>query len=444
MLGILAIVLVILGFIGLCVYGIVMPKLMVKKGRKVDARVLSCEERDVRGEEGGTGEKYYKVTVDFYGLNGETIVKTIQSEKPYEAGEVIRSRYLDKRGFFYPDADKDVKSGKNGGLWAVIVFCVLLLVFIAFVLFIRDEDGELPQWFSMGFGYFISILFIGIGLKGVWNRIVLKKRAHLMQTLTGQQVDYREDRDSDSTCYFPIYEYEWMGETKRLYSHVGGTAKKYRDIGRKVHILRDPENGRVYCKEDEKSSGVIYTAFGLIGMVVLAVMIMCSLGFLDSDLGETGASGHEAREETAGGDATDEKNKVLEMYYMYADESAQKCSYCVQLYSDRSGEMILFPMTTVSGKGIDQFISFELTLAELRQVGEWIKSVDLSALEYNNTTEDKAAVIVTFYIYTDDKTYGGAGLYGDDVYTEGVDLLKEVIPEDVWEEMEKREEKYYQ
>lgn len=443
MLGIQAIILVILGFIGLCVYGIMMPKIMVKKGRKVDARVLSCEEVGVRDEAGGAGEKYYRVTVDFYGLNGETIIKTIQSEKPYDEGEVIRSRYLDKRGLFYPDADKDVNSGKNGGLWAVIVFCVLLLVFIAFVLFIRNKDGELPKWFSIGFGYFISILFIGIGLKGIWNRIALKKREHLMQVLTGEQVDYKVDRDSDSTCYFPIYEYEWMGESKRLYSHVGGTAKKYRDIGRKVHILRDPENGRLYCKEDEKSSRVIYTVFGLIGLVVLAVMIMCSLGFLDSDSGETGASGHEAREETAGGNLADEKNKILEMYYMYADESAQKCSYCVQLYSDRSGELILFPMTTVSGKGIDQIISFELSLSELRQVGEWIETVDLPALQYNNTTDDKDAVIVTFYIHTDDKTYGGAGLYGDEVYTEGVDVLREVIPEEVWEEMEKREENYY-
>lgn len=70
----------ILAFIGFCLYGLFTQKNTVKKARTVEASVRSCEQK-ILTEKDGNKFTYYLVTVDFYGLNGEMIEKTIKSQK---------------------------------------------------------------------------------------------------------------------------------------------------------------------------------------------------------------------------------------------------------------------------------------------------------------------------------------------------------------------------
>ena len=67
----------------------------------------------------------------------------------------------------------------------------------------------------------------------------------------------------------PIYEYYYNGEKKKLRGTIGGTSKKYREIGREVTIAVDRENGNAYCLDDEKEIQVI-------GIIV----VICTMAFM--------------------------------------------------------------------------------------------------------------------------------------------------------------------
>lgn len=93
-------------FTGVVLYHIGRLWQAYKKGRQVDVRVLSCEQmRPVTKSD----ECYYEVTVDFYGMKGEEIKKTLTSGIPYEVGSVIRSRYLDKKDLLCLDSETYTK-----------------------------------------------------------------------------------------------------------------------------------------------------------------------------------------------------------------------------------------------------------------------------------------------------------------------------------------------
>ncbi len=445
--GPLIFIIVILLFMGVCLYSIVMPKIMVKRGRKVDARVISCEEKYI--EDPDTRERgiFYEVTVDFYGLYGETIVKSFQSETPYGEGEVIRSRYLDKKGLFWPNADAEAKEGPDKGIWLVIGFLVGLLALILFVVFGSDENGNLPDWFGIGFGYFISVLFIIIGVWGIYKQILIKRNAPNMQVISGVVADYTVDHGTgdDPDSYFPIYEYEWMGEIKRFKGSSGGTSKKYRNIGRRVHILREPASGKVLCKEDETGQQWFFMIFLLLGIVAFVALLFG--GFSTGNTDGTEAANKPLQENSdSGKELTDAESGVTppwELYYMYTDETAEKCSYSIRIFDDCSGQVILFPNVTVSGKGIDQFISFEVSFSDMIKIGNWLEEVDYESLTFA-PERDGEAVQICLNLYTDEEEkYSGRDYPDNEIYAGALELMKEVVPGKVWKEIQEREEDYY-
>lgn len=68
---------------------------------------------------------------------------------------------------------------------------------------------------------FVCILFMGVGILGIYRKVKFSERIRTMHTIIGVLVDYNEieKRDADNdivTSYFPIYEYEWGGETRLL------------------------------------------------------------------------------------------------------------------------------------------------------------------------------------------------------------------------------------
>lgn len=270
---------ILLGFIGLCFYSMLIPRYYIKKGRVVDARVVSCIEQ--RMKIGDEETAYYAVTIDFYGLNGETIVKEIKSEKPYEAGDVIRMRYLDKQDRYMLDADNIVKEGNVKGPLIIIAVCVLILAMIVFFDLVSDAEGNFPDWVLQGFGYFIALLFMGIGVVGIRQKLQLHKDREELEKVEGILVDYtrKKDEDGAASC-FPIYEYTWRGETARHKSKVGGSGKKYRKIGRRVQMLCNPRTKVVKCREEEEDSSRVFLIFGTVGLFVFCILLACSLGFL--------------------------------------------------------------------------------------------------------------------------------------------------------------------
>lgn len=272
---------ILLGFIGLCLYSMLMPGYYVKHGRVVDARVLSCEENKFRDRETGEETTFYTVTMDFYGLNGETIVKEIKSGKPYEEGDVIRMRYLDKLDRYMVDADNIVKSGNKKGPLIIIAVCALILAMIVFFDIVTDAEGNLPAWVLQGFGYFVSLLFMGIGAVGIVQKLELRKERDDLERVEGILVDYTRKKDGDgaASC-FPIFEYTWRGETARHKSKVGGSGKKYRKLGRRVQMLCNPRTKVVKCREEEEDGSRVLLIFGTIGLFTFCILLACSLGIL--------------------------------------------------------------------------------------------------------------------------------------------------------------------
>lgn len=435
------IIIAILGFIGLCLYGIFMPKFMVKQGRVVDARVVSCEQKMVQlGDETGS---FYEVTVDFYGLHGETIQKKFQSEEPYAEGDVIRSRYIDKSGRFIQEADKDVKN--NSGLWVVIGFLVFVLVLMLSIILLQNEDGELPDWFAMGFGYFISILFMVVGFSGIKNSARLKKNSHRMQVIPGCLVDYTVNHGGvdDPDTYQPVYEYELMGMPYRYKGKVSGSGKKYRTIGRKVHMLRDCETGEVVCKEDEKAAGKIHLIFGFVGLAVFLLLLAGSTGLL-KNADTTGGTNDKPVTENAGRDESSAQSSQDEsklMVYVMYPVGEEKFSYSIEITESGEGSMILFPTVTVSGKGVDQYIDFKLSISDIVKIGRWIEDADVENLNLENV--DMEGMTITVYVTEGKEQYDGRGTLDMQPYGELYELLSEIVPADVWEEMQERETEYF-
>lgn len=272
---------ILLGIIGLCLYSMLMPRYYVRHGRVVDARVLSCTEHKFRDKETREEHTFYTVTMDFYGSNGETVVKEIKSEKPYEEGDIIRMRYLDKLDRYMVDADNIVKAGNIKGPLIIIAVCVLILAMIVFFDLVSDAEGNFPDWVLQGTGYAISLIFMGIGALGIKQKMQLAKEKGEWEKVEGVLVDYTRKKDDDgaASC-FPIYEYTWRGETARHKSKVGGSGKKYRKIGRRVQMLCNPRTKVVKCREEEEDSSRIFLIFGTIGLFVFCILLASSLGVL--------------------------------------------------------------------------------------------------------------------------------------------------------------------
>lgn len=273
-------VIVILAFIGFCLYGLFAQSYMVKKSRRVDARVLSCEEI-LMTERDGNKFSYYLVTVDFYG-DGEVIVKTFKSKKRYREGEIIPSQYLDKKDRLWSELDIAAKNRNRVQLLKIVGFLAVFLIAVLVIAYMKFFDYRTDQLKTL-FGYFISIVFIGIGIYGISAKLRLKKYGDNMKVIDGTQVDYYivPGRDfDDPSDYYPIYEFELNGKLQRYRSNIGGSVRKYRSIGRKVHILIDHETGKIMCKEDEKSADMMYILFGVIGVLVLCFMLAGSFGLL--------------------------------------------------------------------------------------------------------------------------------------------------------------------
>ena len=275
-------ILVILAFIGFCIYGLIKKSSAAKNGRQVDARVLSCETKLITDRDGNQFS-YYLVTVDFYGLNGDTIVKTVKSKKSYEEGDIIRSTYLDKNEQLWLDSDSIAKNGKSSKLIMLIGFLAALLVFVIIVVYMNSSEEDQTNKLKIIFGYAISIVFIGIGIMGFKKTTGSKKAPNNMQIVDGTQVDYYTVRGrtfDEPNTYYPIYEFELMGKVYRHQSNVGSISNKHRSIGRKVHMLINTETGKIMCKEDEQTKNSTYLLFGVIGVLVLCIMLAISFGIL--------------------------------------------------------------------------------------------------------------------------------------------------------------------
>ena len=132
------------------------------------------------------------------------------------------------------------------------------------------------------FGFFISFAFMAVGILGIHKKIKFSKSIQSMHKVPGVIVDTHvvQQHDEENTLqdvHFPVYEYDWGGVKKRL----DGTSNALRiKIGRRVHILIDPQTEKAICMEEQKASDGLLLIFGFIGVLTLIMMLMLVTGIL--------------------------------------------------------------------------------------------------------------------------------------------------------------------
>lgn len=277
--------------IGIFVYQRVMPLHVAKKGRQVDARVLSCEKKTVENEDTGTVIGRYEVTVDFYGINGEALVKTMQVNQAYAEGDVIRCCYLDQTGRIFPGTAREIQVEMKHGIAAFSIFFIVFMGVTAAILWGIPRANEKPELAALAFGYVVSMILMAIGVLGIYKKVKMRQNLRSMCSVTGVLTDYTEGGGADSEedgeessgrSYYPVYEYEWQGETRQLSGSWGADEKEQRAIGRQVHILVDPKTGEAICREDEKPGERVALVIGIIGLAVFVLMLALSFGICGS------------------------------------------------------------------------------------------------------------------------------------------------------------------
>ena len=260
--------------VGLCVYSVAMPGYMVRRGRKVDAKVVRCEQLTTKVAQ--QSAFFYEVTVEFFDLDGETVEKTFRSETPLEENFLAVSRYVDGSGRFLWDADNVVKNINMRSTGIVILTLLGFIGLLVGVALFSDDGGNLPDWSAMAFGYVICIIFIVVGCWGLLGQYKRARNKHNQQTIPGYVVDYVKESDTDSVAYYPIYEYEVQGIKYRMRSNLGTGSRKRCTMGKKVRLIRDYETGEITCAEDEKGSRIVYIVFAAFGILVLIILLSFS------------------------------------------------------------------------------------------------------------------------------------------------------------------------
>ena len=180
--------------------------------------------------------------------------------------------------------------------------------------------------------------------------------------------------------------------------------------------------------------------FGGVGIAVLALMLVIQFRILPDII--TGRGGQESGSPAS--QANQEKASVLELFCTYEDMEREICCYSINLYEDGSGRLLLFPVKTVSGKGIDQEIRFTVSAEDLEKVIRWVQQTDVESLTPGAHRADEIDAYVSLQIYENGERYYGGGYCDEGIYADIYELIQKTVPVEAWEEMEKREAEYYQ
>lgn len=367
-------------FVGAFVYQLIRPAYAAKKGRQVDVRVLSCQKRmDEDEEEEEEAPESYEVTVDFYDINGGVLVKTLQSGKPYTEGDVIRCCYLDKSDRLYPGTAQELTAELKHRAVVFFIFFVVFMGIAAVISWGIPHVNDKPELALLAFGYVISILFMAVGMLGIYKKVKMLRNIRSMYSVTGEAI----------------------------------------------------------CREEEKAGERVALVFGGIGVAVFVLMLVFSLG--------VPANERDRQENSASSTYADkEKAFVLELFCYHEDEELEICDYCVTIYEDGSGCLLLFPVKTVSGKTIDQEIGFTVSQEDRKKIMQWIQETDGNSLTQGAHRINETTAYVSLTIYDSGERHSGGGYCDEGIYADICRMLQQVVPAEAWEEMEKRESAYYQ
>ncbi len=417
------------------------------------------------------------------GTSQGVITKELTEEQPREVGAYVRGYYDESNDKFMKESD--VKTNEGAGPYIMIASGLVICAIMILVLWMQNSEAN-SQVGARIFGYIISVVFVLVGAwVGIGTPLRRKKEMLNCHTVPGVLVDYKAEDDDNGTSYFPVYEYYVYGEPRRIGSPVGGSANKYRQLGRQVTIVINDKTGEVYCAEDNKTSGKLGILFLVIGLGVLALLIGMDVKEhqdkvaqesyrSESTVGGAEQSGNvsakpavfdvEAFRESLNaenycyadiiGDMP-ENMEYVEYFYAPSDFSRGTFAYHVALYENGVGQLTLFPSVSVSGRSFHQYISFWCGPDAIIQLGNDMTVYDFNSLdegayvtgEVDYGIQTVGSGDVTEYIYYyDGVNRSGSG--GTSVQTEAMHVVRghfvEAVPECIWAAAEAEMQTYFE
>lgn len=239
------------------------------------ATIKACERMEALGE--GDGDDYYKITYEVM-RDGEWDIVELPSYEKAKVGKDVGVYYIADKNILRTDSDmEDLR--KNRGL-KILTAVFLVIAVIAGVL--ENLEGELfteSFWtrVAVGLGGLVFLLF------GVWqlsHGIRRKKElAHartVSATLTRFSISKNRNSDGDSyNTYFPVWEYDYCGETREHKSTVSKSGRQ--EIG-SISTIYITESGDVFEKKEAKESWGIAIVFTVLGVGLFAVMMFAPWG----------------------------------------------------------------------------------------------------------------------------------------------------------------------
>lgn len=235
------------------------------------ATIKACERLEAQGEE-GDGDDYYKITYEVM-HHGEWDIVELPSYEKAKVGESVGVYYIAHKNILRTDKDmEDLRTNKGLKIFVAIF---LLIAVIAGVL--ENQEGELfteSFWnrVLVGFG---GLVFLLVGLwqlsHGIRRKKELTNARCIPATITRFIVKKTTDSDGHrSNTYFPVWEYNYYGETKEHKSTVSKSGRQ--EIG-SVSTVYITESGDVFEKKEAKASWGIAIVFTVLGAGLFAVMM---------------------------------------------------------------------------------------------------------------------------------------------------------------------------
>lgn len=242
------------------------------------ATVMDC--RQVEKAINGMYLKAYEIDLEL-SIGSSSIIKTITRGKEMQQWDRVNVLYncsKDEISLLEVEKKNTTEVPKVLSILGMIIIAIDLIV----VLWNSAGMDERTRAHLLSIAVVSVFTFIGVYLCVIIPN-KRNKRSFNSELVKGVIVDYirtgRKRITFTGRIFFssmPIYEYYYNGEKRKLRGNVGGTAKKYRQIGREVTIAVDRENGKAYCIEDDREMqniGVIIVVATVALMLLIASWI---------------------------------------------------------------------------------------------------------------------------------------------------------------------------
>ena len=189
------------------------------------------------------------------------------------------------------------------------------------------------------------------------------------------------------------------------------------------------------------------------GALICAIILFSGIGFfraLDSDSSNTSGKTMSLPLNEDGYSTTHidmpEDEKYCEYYYVPASTN-DSFAYNIRIYHCGVGTVTIFPMES-QGKGIQQFYSFYPESSDLKQIKKASKDYDFDQLAESKTASSEGEGILDheYLYYYNGKDRIGSGGYGvkGDNFDTVTELLKNTVPQEVWDAVKKEIWGYYE